>query len=240
MPSPRGIIRLCEMTTGFLSVASALPYATSPAKRAGKVNEVMSIYQTAVRGELDTGDQLRNILHYEFPSYIPTAAELQELVDELLTSYENRLQSLLPTEITIVGVDVRRVDIGDQPTAFIVPTGGAWAGTNTNNLMPSTTAVLVTAKAPTTFPRTARTYLFPMTSEALATDGRVTAATLANALSWGSETLAIAITGQPDAQRVTVRYSGDPRVVTASNTLTTVRVASRWATMRSRRLGVGA
>lgn len=199
----------------------------------------MSIYQIVTRAVLDSVDQYRNVLHYEFPGYVPQAADLQAAVDAIDTTYKNRLQALFPLTLSFQGYDVRRVDTPDEPTQFVSPTGGGWAGSDTAQTLPPQTSLLVTFKAPTTFPRTARSYLFPLTEEWNASNGRVVAGALANALSWGTELLALAIPLQPDAVKVTVRYGGDPRVVTASNVLTTVRVASRWATQRSRRPGEG-
>jgi hypothetical protein len=99
--------------------------------------------------------------------------------------------------------------------------------------------MLVTWKAPTAFPRSTRTYLFPFV---VATGSPGGAINLPQQTAAGVFQLALeqlAITAQPDAQKVAVQYGGVPRVVTASNIVFASPITNIFATQRSRRYGVG-
>ena len=199
----------------------------------------MSIYQVVTRGQLGGVSILRNVAHYEFAGYVPSASEIQEFVDGLDDTYKTHLRSSFHTYVTIQGYGMRRVDVADQPESVVVPTNGSWAGTNATNMLPAFCSLLVTFKATTTFPRTTRTYLFPMGVSMNGVGGDPTATALANAGSWAASVLEISITGQTDADKVAVRYSGDPRAVTDENDVTSWLANPLWSPLRSRKTGVG-
>lgn len=204
-----------------------------------KVNKVMSIYQIVAKGDLDDVDQLRNIHHYEFPGYVPVTTELQEAVDALDAAYKTNLQARFVTGVNMEAYDVRRVDVGSLPAQQFVPTAGSWAGTNANVYLPPQVAAMLTFKAPTAFPRTSRCYLWVMGNDTNGSEGIISSSTLVSCLNFGNAIFTLAITAQPDAQKVSVKYSGIPRVVSASNVLTTVGIDNSWKTQRRRRRGVG-
>lgn len=199
----------------------------------------MSIYQFVVKGSLSDGTELRNVLHYEFTGYTPNTTELQEAVDDLDDHYKSNLQSYFTDNLTMGEYEVRRVDIGDQPASDFTVTGGTWAGSNVSDQLPAQLAVLVSGSSGTAFPRTVRSYLFPFTSANITGDGLVLAAARTAAGAWGTDSQELAITGQLNANRVAVKYGGDPRAVTDSNQIKTASGKSKFATQRSRRLGVG-
>jgi len=199
----------------------------------------MSIYQFVVKCQTSGGEQFRNIHHFEFPNYVPDATELQEAVDALDAAYKTNLQSDMSTALSVWGYDVRRVDQAELPTQQIIPTAGAWTGNSGGDRLPNQVAALVTWKAPTTFPRTTRTYMFPTVEGNLAPSGALVATYLLALAAWAADADVLAITGQDDALKVAVKYGGDPRVVVDYNYLSSVTISNVWATLRRRRPGVG-
>lgn len=205
----------------------------------GKVNESMSIYQIVARARFDTSHEQRNVHHYEFPGYVPSTVQLQEVVDGLDVIYRTHLQGSFHSGLEVYGYDVRRVDLGDLPTLLFTPTAGAWVGSAAGDPLPPMVSGLVSFKAATEFPRTSRTYLFTIAEGANTAQGIVGAGTVTAMTDWGNSILDIFVTGAADAVKVAVRYGGDPRVVVASNPLTTVVANAIWASQRRRRQGVG-
>lgn len=199
----------------------------------------MSIYQATLVGESPGPNALRNIHHYEFPGYVPTAAELQEFVDGLATAYAGVIAHMAD-DITLSSFEVRRVDVGDLPTEEITPDG--WpvtGGSAASAMLPPQVAALVTWKAPTTFPRSTRTYLFPFAASVLSPTGTIALAARTAMEVFAADLEEIEVTGQVDAQKVAVQYGGDPRAVVASNIVFATPIDSVFATQRSRRYGVG-
>jgi len=205
----------------------------------GKVNKVMSIYQLVVKGRAAGASQLRNIHHYEFPNYVPDEDQVIEAVQAVADAYEEILLGAFPGSVTFEAFDVRRVDIGDQPTAEIIPAGWPVAGSAAGSQFPPQVSALVVWKAPTAFPRSTRTYLFPFVVTAGSPTGTLTLTWRTAIATFQLALEELDITGDPPAQKVAVRYGGDPRVVVASNLVSAAPVDSVFATQRSRRYGVG-
>lgn len=199
----------------------------------------MSIYQFVVKASLADGTELRNVLHYEFAGYVPDSSQLQEAVDDLDGKYKTRLQSKFSDNVTFNAYDVRRVDTADLPAAEFVATAGTWSGTNATDQLPAQLSALYVGKAPTQFPRTVRTYHFPFGQDQNDVNGTVLAGARTAVGSWGTDVLTLDVTGGLDPDRVAVKYTGDPRVVTDDNEIETGSGKSKWATMRKRRLGSG-
>lgn len=199
----------------------------------------MSIYQIVWKGLIGTGVECRNVHHYEFPGYVPTTAELQSAIDDLSTDYLVELQAHQHPQLSNYGFDVRRVDLGDQPTLELVAANQPYAGTGLNQLLPRQVALMVRWKAPTAFPRNCRSYLAGFTSTDNDGNGVATASLVTAATAWGDSVEALTVAGQADANKVSVRYGGTPRVVVASNPVTFESVAGTWRTQRRRTPGVG-
>jgi len=199
----------------------------------------MSIYQLVVKANYGGVTQLRNIHHYEFPSYVPTETELEEAVQALADAYEELFQAAHTSIVTYNAIEARRVDIGDQPSSEIIPAGWPFAGTASGSPLPPQVAQLIVWKATTAFPRSTRTYMFPYAVTAVAAGGAVTTTWMTAAATFQLALEQLAVTAQPDAQKVAVQYGGDPRVVTASNLVSAAPLTNIWATQRSRRTGVG-
>lgn len=198
----------------------------------------MSVYQVVVKGSYP-GNQLRNIMHYTFPDYIPNSTELQEFVDGLDSDYKTSLQTYFHTSVTFSSYELRRVDVANLPSTELTPSAGSWSGNGAADRLPMQNCLLVTAKAPTVFPRTVRTFMFPMTENDNTGSGQPSSTVQSAGLNWGGNILTIPITGQADALRVAVKYTGTPRVVSSFNVVQTVVVSGNWATLRSRKAGVG-
>ena len=199
----------------------------------------MSIYQIVTKGRDSSGNQFRNIHHYEFFGSVPDNTTLQELIDGIDAAQKTRLQSLVANTITYYAFDVRRVDVGDLPTIEMVPTAGAWTGSLSAAVLPYQVAAIITWKALTAFPRTTRAYIFGLTENASTTDSRLEAGVVAALTNLGNDLLTINVTTGIDPDKVAVEYGGDPRAVVDSNDVSVVMVSPFWGTQRRRRPGTG-
>jgi len=199
----------------------------------------MSIYQVVVKGTWRATNQLRNILHYEFPGYIPNSTELQDFVDNLDDDYKDYLRIHFSEEVAFSRYGLRRVDIAEQPEAELVPTAGTWSGTAASNELPGQLSAMFTVKAFTAYPRSTRTFLFPFTTGAVNTDGLLDSAVVTAIVGFANDHITVAVTGQSSSQRVAVEYGGDPRAVVDYNVVETVVVPTAFRTQRRRRRGVG-
>ena len=199
----------------------------------------MSIYQFTAKVTYQSNTQMRNIHYYEFFNYVPTTSQVQEAVDAISEAYRTNLQGDFPNDLSFDGLDVRRVDIGDQPTIPYTPTGGAWVGTSGVDPLPSQVSAVVSFRGLTAFPRNARTFMFPFPEGVNDSTGKVLPALVTALEDWGDDMLSLSITGDVDADKQAVRFGGDPRVVTDANDVTSVTVSNVWGTQRRRRLGVG-
>lgn len=227
------------MTTAQQSLP-LLPFVARTRETSGKVNKLMSIYQIVVKGLLNGSGQLRNVMHYEFPGYTPNDTELQSFVDNLDDDFRDYLEPLYASTVALTGYGVRRVDIGDQPEFEFIPTAGTWVGDDAGTQLPPQVSAMVTWKAPTAYPRTCRSYLWPMTESGNSTAGSIEATYRTAIFGWATDSMTVVVAGQSSAQRVAVEYGGDPRVVTAANVVETASNLATWRTQRRRRLGVGA
>ena len=205
----------------------------------GNVNESMSIYQIVTKGRDSESNEFRNVHHYEFFSYVPTTVQLQEAIDAIDTAYKSNLQLQFDSGVEFYAYDVRRVDLGNLPTVEFQPTAAAWFGTAAGDRIPNQVAALCTWKAQTTFPRTTRSYLFPFGEGSNNAIGRWQTSTLTDIIDFGDDMLELVITGDLNADKQAVEYSGTPRIVSSANDVTEVVVTNKPATQRRRRPGVG-
>ena len=198
----------------------------------------MSIYQVVVKA-VTGSTQLRNIHHYEFFGSVPDTATLQELADGIDAAYKSNLQANYHTSVQFYEYGVRRVDVGNLPEIPYQATAGAWFGQETSQKLPNQLSALVTFKAQTAFPRTTRTYHFPMGEDSNDAGGVIVAAQITALEAWGNDMLTIDVTTGIDPDKVAVEYSGTPRVVTANNDVELVSATEVWATQRRRKVGIG-
>lgn len=205
----------------------------------GKVNEVMSIYRVTVKAEFDSTEDQFNVHHYEFPGYVPTAVELQEFVDNLALIYDDHIVQLCPALVSFNTIEVRRVDVGNLPTSELTPATWPNVGTGAGGSLPPQTCGMLRFTAPTAFPRSGRVYLQVFAQDLCSTLGQITAGALIQCDLAAADMEEIPITGQVDAQKVAVTYSGTPRIVTASNVLFAQSTSNVFQTQRRRTRGVG-
>jgi len=200
----------------------------------------MSIYQVSVNGLLQGSGALRNIVHYEFEGLVPDATQRQTFIDNLDAAYKLDLQSHFANTVAVANYGLRRVDIGDQPEQLVTPTAGGWVGGSGGEQLPESLSAIITWKAFSTFPRTTRSYLFPMTEPDNTATGGIAAVVLSDLNDFAANAITITYDTGVTARKVAVRFGGAPRVVVASNPVTSFAVAGRWRNQRRRRLGVGA
>ena len=199
----------------------------------------MSVYSFVVKGKHTSNDEFRNIHYYEFPFYVPTIVQVQEAVDAIDAAYKTHLRSRMGTGFTYYAFDVRRVDVGEQPTLEYTATSGSWAGLETSEEIPFQNSALVSFKALAAFPRNARTYVFGWTENSNVSGGLVGSGSVTALGQWGAAMLELNITGDLNADKQSVEFGGVPRAVVENNDVTEVIVGNVWATQRRRRRGVG-
>lgn len=199
----------------------------------------MAIYRVTVKAFHNSTDAQFNVHHYEFPGYVPSETERQEFVDNLADAYETVTIPNTSAVVDFNEIEIRRVDIGDQPSEVLVPDGWPVSGGGTGNSLPPQICAMLRFKAPTAFPRSGRVYLQSYTTAHNNSIGRILAATVSELDAMALLLEEIEVTGQVDAQKVAVTYGGNPRAVVDSNVLFAVGSRNIWQTQRRRTPGVG-
>jgi len=199
----------------------------------------MAIYQLVVKGNSNDGNALRNVHYYNVSGTTLSVAQQQELVDGVDSAYKAFLQAILADTVAISAYDVRQVDLPDLPAIEYIPTAGAWGGTENSDQLALQLCALTTFKAPTVYPRTSRTYHFPMTEFSNTGDGRLDPSAQTDCNLWAAGMQSIPVTGGLNPEKCTVKFGGDPRVVTDFNILQSFITARNFATQRRRKRGVG-
>jgi len=182
---------------------------------------------------------MMNVLHYDVGGVIAPAT-IVEIADDIRAKYvSSTLAANLSASWAYVGVEVRRVDLADEPSISAAPTAGSLAGTSAGDPLPSQIACLVSGTALTPFPRRVRTYI-PGITEGSLTAGLFSSTFRTRAQDFVEALDNITLTGDL-MDRVAVRYtdSGSGPAVTAFNSIATYSVTSVPATQRRRRIGVG-
>lgn len=198
----------------------------------------MAIYRVSVLQNL-LGQRLINVYHYDTTTVLG-GADGVELADAIEDAYvDSDLEDTMSDEWAYAGIELRRVDLADQPSLEIAPTGGAHAGLNVNEVLPLQVCLLVSGTALSTFPRRVRTYLGGF-CETHVTNGVWVAGVLSNAVAFIGEMDTLQITAG-ELDRVSVRYTdpGSGPIVTSFNRVLTYTTTSVPATQRRRRIGVG-
>ena len=199
----------------------------------------MSIYRVTIQAEYDGTEDQFNVHHYQFPSYVPSGVELEEFVDNLAAEYDSRVLGFTTGVVEFKAIEVRRVDVGNLPSAILIPATWPAFGTNASGSLPPQICAMLRFTSPSAFPRTGRVYLQTFGKDQCTDFGRILAArvTSLDALALALEE--IEITGQVDAQKVAVKYGGSPRVVIDQNVLFQTATRNIFQTQRRRTVGVG-
>lgn len=198
----------------------------------------MPIYQVAVR-QLWRAQEVRNILYYDCADVL-SAAQGQETADAVRGAYA-LLQpgDVMDNAWSVYGIDLRRVDVADLPSAFYQFTSGTLSGSAISDKgLPNQIACVVSLMAPTTTPRRARMYIAGIAGDGWADGGGFTEELTDNVGDMVEALDTLTVTGDT-LLRVAAQWSGSPPAVTAFNRLQSYIVRGNPGTQRKRRIGSG-
>jgi len=199
----------------------------------------MTIYLVKVKCVYGSADTFINTHHYEFPFATPSVGDLQSLVNLIDGAYKTRLQARYSPLASLGNYEVRRVDLPNLPSLPFSATAGSWVGTAAGNSLKPDNAALTIFKAIAPFPRSSRTYHFPMTVAANTADGTVIAGVITNCQEWADDLLTLPNISGNAVEKVAVKYTGTPRSVTDENDLEFSTTSNIWYKQTSRRYGKG-
>lgn len=183
------------------------------------------------------GQEIRNVFYYRVVG-TPDPANFQAYVDALDTAWKGAMQSGHVGAYNQYGYDIKDAEIPGQPTAFIVPTAGAWSGTASGEPVPAQIAGLVSFRSSTPPPNKGRKYLAGLGENALV-NGRWGPTLLGFLEDWGNAVIEIDAGLGTDPDLAAVELTGSPPIVTSSNEFTFSSATDNPATQRRRRLGLG-
>jgi len=165
-------------------------------------------------------------------------AYAQQFVDYISGSYDNRLALVLSDEFSFYACDVRDMTSPSIPAVEYIPTGGAWSGDQTADLLPTQIAALVTFKAQAAPPNRTRKYLAGFYDGAC--DGGFWTSTLQGYLtSWAADLLGMGSALSRAVSLIAPGWDLDHTYIVGGNILSTAQVSPVPATQRRRRIGVG-
>jgi hypothetical protein len=198
-----------------------------------------SIYMVTLKS-VWLAQQCRNVLYYETQAGEPTDAEWQDIADEVRTTYDAGLDSLMSDEWHTYGIDYRRVDTPGLPTFSKNYTAGILVGSAITDDLPTQIAMLVSIKGATTKPNHARSYLPGMTTGQLE-DGQWESIPLQSGANFIGALGSLNSAGTNDLFRVAVTWNSSHTQVVDWNTLVggIAQASSVPATQRRRRIGQG-
>lgn len=198
----------------------------------------MPVYRVSSLQNLQ-GQRVMNVFHYD-SNVALGGSDAIEIADAISDAYvSSTLRGDMSTDWAFVGIELRRVDVADQPSIEAAPSGGSLVGTSAQDELPTQIALLVSGTALTAFPRRVRTYLAGFG------EGNT-----ANAL-WGGpvqtraqnfiEAIDVIVGVAFSMERISVRYTyaGAGPVVDAFNRIEVYSTSPVPATQRRRRIGVG-
>lgn len=183
--------------------------------------------------------QIMNVFYYDVDDVL-SSGQAQEIADTFRSAYAAAFTTNeLASAWSYDAIEVRRVDLADQPTLLVAPTAGPLSGTSSTDPLPTQIALLVRGTAFTTFPRTVRTYQAG-SNEAELNAGLFTAAFRDACVTFIETIDTMNLTGA-NALRVAARIENTEAgsVVTDFNRITDYVGIRIPATQRRRRIGVG-
>lgn len=198
----------------------------------------MPVYRVSILQQ-QAGQVMMNVLYYDVGGPISVSGAV-EVADDIRAKYlSSTLAGALSVGWSYVGIELRRVDIADQPSITVPPTAGTLAGTGSGDPLPTQIAALVSGTALTAFPRRVRTYIAGNTEGQLS-NGLWAPAYETRCLNFVEAIDSIAITGDLlDRVAVTLGGAVGHPVVTDFNSVATYSFTRVPATQRRRRIGVG-
>lgn len=198
----------------------------------------MPIYRVNILQSL-LAQQMMNVLYYDVDDTLSSGQAL-EIADTVRSAYAAAFSaSELSNGWSYDAIEVRRVDLVDQPTLLVQPTAGPLGGTQAADPLPTQIALLVRGSAFAPFPRTVRSYV-PGVTEADLNAGLFTTGIRDAAVTFFETIDSMNLTGA-NAGRVaaTVENLGAGSLVTDFNRITDYVGIRIPATQRRRRIGVG-
>lgn len=199
----------------------------------------MAMYEVTVICTYDGTEEYINTHHYDFPFDELDNLDLQVLANRIDERYKTNLQGVLSSLCELGRINIRRVDVPDLPTGTYVAADGLWNGADTGNALKPDSAAMVTFTSNSPYPRTTRSYLFPMTEASNSSKGTVTQTAIDALAAWGAAILNIGTINGKLNDKSAVRYGSNPRVVVADNEVETFVVRTQWKNIKSRRFGRG-
>lgn len=198
----------------------------------------MAIWQVTHLQRL-LGQEVRNVFHYTAAPTSLSAAQLQELADDIKAIYVAGTEDANRTnDWSLYGVNVRRVDVAGVPGQDVGFTGGSLVGASAGENVPTQIAILVHGVSYVTKPNRVRSYLAGHSISAIA-DGLVDAAFRTSALGLIQALDTLTIDGQTFS-RVSAQWDALHETVVAFNEIDNYFVSDVPATQRRRRIGRGA
>jgi hypothetical protein len=197
----------------------------------------MEIYQaTCLQSWL--GQEIRNVLYYEYSGSAPSSAILQGMADDIRGAWSTGHNTYLKNTWRLYGVDWRRVDAPGWPTVGFGFTSGDLVGAlSSGEDIPTQIALLVTGTAYAPPPNKVRTYLAGFTEAGL-NNGLFATSVRNAAVTWASAIDTLADSGET-MTRVAVKWDRVNDVVTDYNAVGNYFTSQVPATQRRRRIGRG-
>jgi hypothetical protein len=194
-----------------------------------------AVYRFTQRGLFNSEISMENVHHFSCDP-LPDSAALIAIATWIDENWETYLMPVITTVFQLLGWYLRRVDVADQPTYPLDFQGaGDGEGDAVGGALPPQTAMVVNMTGFSTYPRLCRTYL-PGFVETNNEGGGVPDSTAIGAAEDFMNSILVPAIGMGyTVRKVSVRYTGDPPIVTAWNPVTAVNVSQRWGTLRSRR-----
>lgn len=199
----------------------------------------MPIYQVVVR-QTFLVQQLRNVYYYETVAELDTPQKA-ELGEEIATNYATLLGAEgLSDEWSAQGIDIRRVDVPDLPTAQYDFLGGDLVGIHTaNNVLPAQVAILLSGSADSTFPRNCRTYHGGLHAGMVSRDGGLFIPDVVNMFDLFLLGMDNHVISGENPTRVAVHWDRTNNVVDDWNLVSNYSVSNNPVIQRRRRRGIG-
>lgn len=185
--------------------------------------------------------QVRNIYYYETITGNPSAAEWQDICDEIRADWATfDTGNILVNDWKFYGITYREVSAAGLPSFTVLPTSGDKVGNSSGDYLPTQIAGLVSVKGNTTKPRNGRTYLCGFGDSAVDNGTFISAIVTAAELFVDNQSVLNAA-GTNELQRVAVTWNSSGTQVVAYNNIAgaAANMSTVPATQRRRRIGVG-
>lgn len=184
------------------------------------------------------GQEVRNVFYYETAHESLSAAQLQEVADDIRALYVAQIGAAnISNDWALYGVSIRRVDVAGIPGIDVGFTSGTLSGTATNESLPSQIAMLAHGVSYVAKPNRVRSYLAGLVENHLV-DGYWAAAAMTQRLNLINALDTLTIDGV-SWERVAAQWNTAHTLVDDWNQIATYFISDVPATQRRRRIGRG-